>query len=138
MTFHVSSYIFFPLSPSRLVSSYRSSDFSRRYFSPERYLHLLFFVRLACLYRFEILCLHSLFLSLLFSSLTRILFEFRDCLFPPFFLLANSAVVTAIPFSLSLRLQRSRQVRDPGTLYQLVPLLDAFNFRSRFQSIKTL
>lgn len=86
VTFHVSRYIFFPLSPPPLSRlELRFSDFSRRYFSRGKYLRVLFFTRFACLYRFEILCLRCpFFLSFFFLLLTWISFEFpsiRVCLF---------------------------------------------------------
>lgn len=149
MTFHVSRYIFFPLSPPPLSRlELRFSDFSRRYFSRGKYLRVLFFTRFACLYRFEILCLRcpfflSFFFFIINMNFVRISLYSRLPFFPwlheiyffEFLFNFSSPVIVAARF---LSLFATSEVCDPGTLYQLVPLLDAFNFRSRFLAIKTL
>lgn len=86
VTFHVSRYIFFPLSPPPLSRlELRFSDFSRRYFSRGKYLRVLFF-HSVCLFislRNTLFTL-SVFSFFFFLLLTWISFEFpsiRVCLF---------------------------------------------------------
>lgn len=119
VTFHVSRYIFFPLSlPPLSRLELRFSDFSRRYFSRGKYLRVLFFTRFACLYRFEILCLRCpFFLSFFFiinmnfvriSLYSRLPFFLRSMKYTSlnFFSTFQAPLSLPLDFFLSLRLAK--------------------------------
>lgn len=136
----------FPLLPY-LVSSY-VSRISRVDIFREENIFVCFFslgllVYIASKYSIYVVRFFFLFFFIINMNFVRISLYSRLPFFPwlheiyffEFLFNFSSPVIVAARF---LSLFATSQVCDPGTLYQLVPLLDAFNFRSRFLAIKTL